>query len=50
MKSREKYMLGLLIRYAPTGVRKKKMAEELVLLRLILFFFSFYSFLFMQRL
>jgi|SRR5579859_267041 len=31
MKSREKCMLGLLIRYAPIGVRKKKMPEEMFL-------------------
>ena len=31
MKSREKCMSGLLIRYAPIGVGKKKMPEEMFL-------------------
>jgi len=43
MKSREKCMLGLLIRYAPIGVGKKKMPEEMFFALWIYFFCSCYS-------
>ncbi len=45
MKSREKCMMGLLIRYAPIGVRKKKTPEELFLRAGFYFFSSSYSFI-----